>query len=218
MSRPLMGYIRAMYTKVITTIPGLHVVPTADVVTNTNLRDVVGNKTDAAAGTVAATKSIVAIIKGILEDTGVTLPASLVTLQNSAGNVAIKTIADLTGFDAADVFDVTGDVLAIVIGVVGATPITSTSGTTTLSIGTTEAAAAIIAASTVNNTQFAATDVWCDTTPGDDCDTLPDAWKVIGGGANIRLVPDTDDLLGGVLTLYCFWKPLSADGAVVASA
>lgn len=41
-------------------------VPTADATTNTNMRDVVGIKTDAAVQTVGTTKSIVAYVKGVL--------------------------------------------------------------------------------------------------------------------------------------------------------
>jgi len=56
-------------------IDGYHDVPTADAATNTTMRDVVGNKTDAAVGTGTTTKTLMAYTKGILEDTGTTLPA-----------------------------------------------------------------------------------------------------------------------------------------------
>lgn len=52
-----------------TTIPALHTVPTADVTTNTNMRDVVGNKTDAAAaGAVSATESLMAYAKQVVTE------------------------------------------------------------------------------------------------------------------------------------------------------
>ena len=131
---------------------------------------------------------------------------------------ASKVIADLTGYDSAAVFTVTGDVLVQVFGVVGATAITSTSGTTTLSLGTTEAAAGIIAASTVDNTQFAATDVWVDATPANDVAALAaQGWHAIGGGADILLTVSVDDLTAGALTLYCRWIPLSSGATVVAA-
>jgi len=47
-------------------IDGYHDVPTADATTNAVIRDVVGNKADAAVTTVAATKSLTAYSKGIL--------------------------------------------------------------------------------------------------------------------------------------------------------
>ena len=54
--------------------------PVADVTDNVYARDVIGNKTDAAVGTGTTTKSIMAYTKGILEDTGTTLPATLATI------------------------------------------------------------------------------------------------------------------------------------------
>jgi hypothetical protein len=129
-----------------------------------------------------------------------------------------KAYADLTGYDTAAAFTVTGDVKVQVFGVVGATAIASTSGTTTLSVGTTESAVGIIAASTVNGTQFAATDVWVDATPANDVEALAaQDWHIIGGGADIILTRSVDDLTQGTLTLYCLWEPLSADGNVVAA-
>lgn len=134
------------------------------------------------------------------------------------GYLVSKAYADLTGYDTAAAFTVTGDVMVKVFGVVGATAITSTSGTTTLSIGTTEAVAGIVAASTIDNTQFAATDVWVDSTPANDVEIMASAaYHIVGGGAAINLVRSVDDITAGTLTLYCFWKPLSSNGAVVAA-
>lgn len=132
--------------------------------------------------------------------------------------LAIKTIADMTGWDNAAVFTVTGDVIAAVVGVVGDTPITSTSGTTVLALGTTESGTGLIGNSTVDNSQFAATDVWVDGTPTVDCEAVSTAdYRVIGGGADIILARNVDDITGGALTLYCWWRPLSIDGNVVAT-
>lgn len=50
----------------LTSLTALAAVPNADVTTNTNERDVIGNKSDAAVYTVAATKSIEGYVKGIL--------------------------------------------------------------------------------------------------------------------------------------------------------
>lgn len=133
------------------------------------------------------------------------------------GYLVSKTYADLTGYDTAAAFTVTGDVKAKVIGVVGITAITSTSGTTVLSLGTTEAPEGIIANTTIDNAQFAATDVWVDATPSVDCEAETATYKIIGGGADIILTRNVDDLTAGTLTLYCFWKPLSAGATVVAA-
>ncbi len=128
-----------------------------------------------------------------------------------------KAYSALAGYDTAAAFTVTGDVMVRVIGVVGATAITSTSGTTTLAVGTAESTGGIIAATTVDNTGFAATDVWTDATVANDVDAVPSTWFVVGGGTAIVLTRSVDDILGGILTLYCQWMPLSADGNVVAA-
>ena len=217
-------------------IDGFHDVPTADATTNTVMRDVIGNKTDAGVQAIAANKSLIGYIKGIVDmlagTAGLTTfpPAAAAANAVSIAEVlryvseyqsprmAIKAYADLTGYDTAAAFTVTGDVLVRVFGVVGVTPITSTSGTTTLSVGTTETVAGLIAATTVDNSDFAATDVWVDNDPTSDCELISTtSWGVVGGGADIILTRNVDDLTAGTLTLYCEWKPLSLDGAVVAA-
>ncbi len=129
--------------------------------------------------------------------------------------LATKAYSALSGYDTAAAFTVTGDVLVKCVGAVGATGITSTSGTTTLALGTTESTGSIIAATTIDNSDFAATDVWVDTSPAVDSEAMTDAWVVVGGGADIILTRSVDDLTAGVLTLYCWWKPLSSTGNVV---
>lgn len=266
-------------------IDGFHDVPTADVTTNAQMRDVVGNKTDAAVTTVGTTKTLMAYIKGLfswigtivnsggtatiggvlgdvanvsvatrlanlktttdqIEVTslsatptagslsrfvasggtalGTQLPASKslydMVRQYGEGYLVSKAYADLTGYDTAAAFTVTGDVMVRVVGVVGAVGITSTSGTTTLALGTTESTGGIIAASTVNGTQFDATDVWVDSSPANDVEVMASAaWNIIGGGADIVLTRSADDLTAGSLTLYCWWTPLSSNGDVVAA-
>lgn len=145
---------------------------------------------------------------------------SLYDMTRAFGNgyLVAKAYADLTGYDTAAAFTVTGDVAVRVIGVVGAQAITSTSGTTTLAVGTTELTTGIIAASNIDNSQFAATDVWVDSTPANDVEVMASAaWNIIGGGADIILTRSVDDITAGSLTLYCWWTPLSSDGDVVAA-
>lgn len=62
----------------------LQTVPGADATTNTNARDVAGNKTDAAVTTVGTTKSIIAYVKGLLNQIG--------TLTNTGGTASIGAI------------------------------------------------------------------------------------------------------------------------------
>lgn len=140
------------------------------------------------------------------------------TRQFGNGYLVSKAYANLTGYDTAAAFTVTGDVMVRVVGVVGATAITSTSGTTTLAVGTTELTTGILPAATINGTQFDATDVWVDSSPANDVEIMASAaWNIVGGGADIILTRSVDDITAGSLTLYCFWTPLSADGNVVAA-
>jgi hypothetical protein len=105
-------------------IDGFHDVPTADVATNAQMRDVIGNKTDAAAaGAVSETESLMAYAKqtvtnaeAILADTdtiaGIALPVdpvadSLAAYISSGGTAAgtnladSKSIVDALGFDGS---------------------------------------------------------------------------------------------------------------------
>ena len=170
-----------------------------------------------ATGAISATQ-IAADAIGASEIADNALDAGAFAAAIKPAQLVSKAYADLTGYDDATAFAVSGDVLVHVIGVVGDTAITSTSGTTTLSVGTTEAAAGIIAASDVDNTQFAATDVWCDASPANDVDTVTgDSWRLVGGGADINLARSVDDITAGSLTLYCWWKPLSSGATVTAA-
>jgi hypothetical protein len=119
--KSLMGYAKGILEDTGTTIPALHAVPVADVVTNANARDVVGNKTDAAVGTVAADKSLMGYAKGILTDTGTTIPATLAAMPQCV----VKTDgACLAGVDP--IFTITGGpvrckIVGLVTTVLGAT-------------------------------------------------------------------------------------------------
>jgi len=74
----------------IAVIDGYHDVPGADVATNLQIRDVVGNKTDTVAGT-----SLVALVKQIIADTGGTSTSETHTVTVAHGTVeqTIATIA-----------------------------------------------------------------------------------------------------------------------------
>jgi len=138
------------------------------------------------------------------------------------GRLATFSAADMSsGFDTADspvtIFTVTGDVLVQIFGVVQATALTSASNTGTLAIGTAEVTGGVIAASTVNGTQFAITDVWVDTTPANDIEAMSNNWYAIGGGANVIVTIATNNMTAGALEIYCLWRPLSSDALVVSA-
>jgi len=130
-------------------------------------------------------------------------------------SIVLKAIADLIGYDGGAIFTVTGDVMVRVFAVVGATGVTSTSGTTTLSVGTAEDIDGILGATTVDNAQLAATDVWVDTSPAMDVEALSSNWFIIGGGADVTVTRSADDLTAGAITFYCQWLPLSVGASIV---
>ncbi len=94
----LVGYIKQIVTSEIANtaaigvVDGFHDVPGADVVTNTTVRDVVGNKTDAAAaGAVSAVESLMAYAKQ-----NVTANIAIVDMQEKSvsGSTAVMVNAD----------------------------------------------------------------------------------------------------------------------------
>ena len=92
-------------------LDGYHDVPSADAVTNSQMRDVIGNKTDAAAaGAVSTTESLMAYVKqnvGALIDVRGDQPR---TVSFTQADVTAGT-AWTTGNSPVTVFTVTGDVL-----------------------------------------------------------------------------------------------------------
>jgi hypothetical protein len=80
-----MAYIKQLVTE-LQVVDGYHDVPTADVATNTTVRDVVGNKTDAAA-TVAADKSIMANVKQVTNQ-GQKIDSATLAVNPTAGSLA----------------------------------------------------------------------------------------------------------------------------------
>ncbi len=73
-------------------IDAFHDVATANAVTNTVISDVIGNKTDAAVGSVGTTKTIMAHTKGVLTDTGTTLPAAITAVTTGIDAIHDQTL------------------------------------------------------------------------------------------------------------------------------
>lgn len=128
--------------------------------------------------------------------------------------IVSKTYANMAGYDTAACFNITGTVLLTVVGQVGATGITCTSTTTTLRVGTTKTPDAILDRP-INGTNFTAGDVWTEFADSNVQPITPS--YVVGNSQSLILTRSVDDILGGVLTLYCIWQPISSDGNVVAA-
>lgn len=132
-------------------------------------------------------------------------------------NYVSKTYSNLTGFDTAVAFTVTGDVEVEFIGIVPGTQITCTSGGTGLSLGVSGSTSAFLGESFIDNAgNFEAGDVW----GSGGASSKYGNWStkaVIAGGADVSLARSVDDLTAGDLTLYCRWTPLSSGASVVAA-
>jgi len=112
-------------------------------------------------------------------------------------------------------FNVTGNVLVTVCGVVDTT--LNSAGAPTISIGTAANTAAIIASTTAKN--LADGDVWVDATDtrvgvgylySDGVSEV----GVINDGADITYTIASATVTAGVIDFYCLWRPLSSDGKV----
>jgi len=110
--------------------------------------------------------------------------------------------------DPFTVFNVTGDVLVIVIGICKIDLV----GAGTLELGIPGATAALLA-QIADATTLDANEAWVDATPslGEGFTATP---KVIGGGLDIIGTVGTANITAGVIDFYCFYMPLSDDGVV----
>ena len=118
---------------------------------------------------------------------------------------------DGTG-DPFTIFTVTGDVMCFVVGVCKDTLV----GGATLEVGVTGATAAILA-QIADATGLVVNEVWgSDATPS-LAEAMTARWHFIGGGLDIIGNIGTADITAGTIDFYCFWRPLSENGRVVAT-
>lgn len=113
-----------------------------------------------------------------------------------------------------DIFTVTGDVKAKIIGICT----TTLSGiAATLSVGVTGTTSGIITTTTVSGA-FAANEIWHDASPdsGVEVATVM-AENIIVNGLNVIGTLSGGDIDSGVIRFDCLWRPLSVDGSIVAA-
>ncbi len=153
------------------------------------------------------------------------------TVQGGSGAVltaiggatlARKVVADAsvltTGASPVTLFTVTGDVLVKVFATVQ-TALASTLNNGTIALGVPGATSILIAATTVNGTNFVATHDWFDTGTaiGELVSGGALTGNVIAGGLDIIATIATNSITSGAITFYCFWQPLSPGASVVAA-
>jgi hypothetical protein len=137
---------------------------------------------------------------------------SLYDMVKAYGEGYVVSKQNLTGLiGAATLFTVTGEVEVNVIGYID-TAVTS-AGLLTLEVGVAGATAGLTAQTAVAD--LLADMLWIDATPA-VLVAKPTA-KVIANGADIIETVGTADATAGQITYYCYWRPLSADGNVVAA-
>jgi len=113
-----------------------------------------------------------------------------------------------------DVFTVTGDVKAKIVGIV--TTVLS-GATATLETGVSGATATIIAQASVSGA-FAESDIWHDATvdTGVELATVM-VENIIANGQDVIGTVGTGNIDSGVIRFNCLWRPLSVDGKIVSA-
>lgn len=108
-------------------------------------------------------------------------------------------------------FDVTGDVLVMIMAVCKETIV----GAATLEVGVTGNTASLLA-QIANASTMAVNMSYIDATPA-LAEGFSQSLHVIGGGLDINKKIASADVTDGIIDFYCFWRPLSDDGNVVAA-
>ena len=118
---------------------------------------------------------------------------------------------DGTG-DPFDIFTVTGDVLVDVIGVCKTTLV----GAATLEVGVAGATAALLP-QIADATTLAVNEFWATDASPSLAEAYTPTLHGIGGGLDIIGTVGTANITAGVIDFYCYYLPVSEDGAVVAA-
>ena len=162
------------------------------------------------------------ICSGNLGQIAIDMEAVPIPGTGGGPRLAVHTTAAMEGgtFDTGDhptMFTITGTVLARCWGVV-TTNISSTSNTGTIELGTTDDLDVFIGTTTVGAGTLAAGDVWTNATVGGDSGPImDDGAYVVCDDTLIECDVNTNDMAGGVMTVYCQWIPISLGADVVAA-
>lgn len=123
-----------------------------------------------------------------------------------------------TAASPVTLFTVDGDVLCRVFATVQ-TGLTSTSSTGTLAIGVTGATGGLLAATTMDGTNFPTGAAWAgDTSPTLKAEVLSNSalnWVLLASGADIIATVATNNATAGAITFYCMYIPLSRDAKII---
>lgn len=157
-------------------------------------------------------------VSAILVDTGTTIPGTITTLQTDATAIKASTgqftrnaSVDCTGATPITVFTVTGDVLLKVYAVVKTALTTSDAITAELGVS---GATNVLIAQVADATGLAIGEIWHDAAPDTsrELSSVASEW-IMSAGQDVILTT-TGTVTAGEISFYCFWTPLSSDGAV----
>jgi hypothetical protein len=117
-----------------------------------------------------------------------------------------------------EVFTVTGTVRVRLV-VVCTENMADADNSGTMILGVAGSTSAFIGATTT--TEIDANDFWCDTSPAETICAATSSVvldRIIYNGADIGYTIANTAATNGTMIFYCWWEPLSSDGAVVAGA
>jgi hypothetical protein len=140
-------------------------------------------------------------------------------VPNSDRRIAVGNwnFTDDTGAQAAyTIFTITGDVLLQVFGVCDVA--LTSGGAATIELGVAGNTAVLIAQAT--GTALIANEIWHDATPTttvEQIDVVGSREFIIANGQDAIFTIGGADLTAGDVDFYGLWRPLSADGLVVAA-
>lgn len=143
---------------------------------------------------------------------GASVSADIAAIRGDLERLATKQITLSTAAVPVTetLFTVTGEVEVLVIGYIDVA--VTSGGALTLEVGVAGATAGLIAQTALGNLLIDL--LWVDATPAVII-TKPSN-KVIANGADIIHTIAGADATAGQITYYCWWRPLSSDGDVVA--
>jgi hypothetical protein len=114
------------------------------------------------------------------------------------------------------IFTITGDVLVQVLGICDVA--LTSGGVAKIELGVTGDTAVLIAQATA--TELILNEIWHDASPTatvEQIDLDGTRMFVVAGGQDAILTISAADLTAGDIDFYALWRPLSADGNVVAA-
>jgi len=158
-------------------------------------------------------------IDGIVDDLkeGGGFGADIVRKSITFDGATLNAIGDFDGTgNPADIFTVTGQVIARVVAV--CTTSLTFDANATIEVGITASPSGIIATTDLTVEALAAKEIWHDATPDSELEAMSTMRDyIVTDGNDIILTCGVANTNTGVIEFYCLYTALSSDGAVTAA-